>query len=455
MFNPLKIGALISASLLLAACGGTMPTLGGSKGNGSVISGSAAGGSQVDKNSNLERCDSTLGTLSVFEDTKDTWWSEYRSRYPRLGSTVPLIRLMVQQSNCFVIVERGRSMNAMMKERELMQSGELRDGSNFGAGQMVAADYTLSPAVLFAEKGTGGIGGAIGGALFGGIGKIVGGGASKNESETNMLLIENRSGVQVASAVGSAKNYDFSLFGGFFGGGAAAGVGAFSKTPEGKVVSAAFADSFNQMVRSLKQYKAQTVKGGLGKGGTLSIGGEDDKMPEAKPASPPPQTQTVVEQPVQEVAVVEQKSTTTVVSNSNNYISLDEIDENAMREYYSSLKGSVEGLGNFSTMTKEQADAWREEMKGKGGLLGATIGLNFLWGGPMVNRLETSMIELESWPPSARKKAWSVYGKRIERYNALFERHRGNILKNKAFDQGTLDTIEYVELLTADSFLID
>ena len=56
---------------------------------------------------------------------------------------------------------------------------------------------------------------------------------------------------------------------------------------------AAFADSFNQMVKALRNYKAQTVKGGLGTGGRLGVsGGEtaaskelDAKSGTAKPAS--------------------------------------------------------------------------------------------------------------------------------------------------------------------------
>ena len=48
--------------------------------------------------------------------------------------------------------------------------------------------------------------------------------------------------------------------------------GAFSNTPEGKVVTAAFADSFNQMVKALTNYKVQRVKGGLGKTGSLKVG---------------------------------------------------------------------------------------------------------------------------------------------------------------------------------------
>jgi hypothetical protein len=57
-----------------------------------------------------------------------------------------------------------------------------------------------------------------------------------------------------------------------FGGGVGGGAGGYTNTPEGKVLAAAFADSFNQMIRALRNYKAQQVKGGLGKGGNLKVG---------------------------------------------------------------------------------------------------------------------------------------------------------------------------------------
>lgn len=203
------------------------------------------------------------------------WWSEYTGHYPRLGSTVPVLRMMIQQSNCFVIVERGQAMSNLMQERALEDSGEMRSGSNFGKGQMVAADFTMSPSIQFAEKGTGGMGGALGGLIGGTGGRVFGalaGGVKSNEAATTLLLIDNRSSVQISSSVGSAKNMDFSLFGGAFGGSAGGGAGAFTNTPEGKVITAAFADSYNQMVRSLRNYQAQTVEGGLGKGGLLQVG---------------------------------------------------------------------------------------------------------------------------------------------------------------------------------------
>jgi hypothetical protein len=55
------------------------------------------------------------------------------------------------------------------------------------------------------------------------------------------------------------------------GGGAAGGLGGFSRTPEGKATVAAFIDAYNKMVVALRSYKAQDVQGGLGRGGQLKV----------------------------------------------------------------------------------------------------------------------------------------------------------------------------------------
>ncbi|GAA6154065.1 CsgG/HfaB family protein [Pseudoteredinibacter isoporae] len=264
----LLTAAISATALTLAACNGTTPTMGNAGGN--TVSGAAGGANAENRNTALESCSEPLGTLSVFEDRTLPWWNVYASRYPQLGSTIPVIRTMIQQSNCFVVVERGRAMQAMNTERELMNSGEMRSGSNFGKGQMVAADYTMNPSIQFSEKGTGGVGGLLGGLVGSTVG-VIAGGLKKNEASTTLLLIDNRSGVQISAAVGNAKNYDFNLFGGFFAG-AVGGAGGFTNTPEGKIIAASFADSYNNMVKALRNYKAQTVKGGLGKGGKLKVG---------------------------------------------------------------------------------------------------------------------------------------------------------------------------------------
>ena len=156
------ISVAIVITLGVAHSHATEPVLGGSK---TPATGAAGGATSEGASSQLEHCDESLGTMAVVEDQTAPWYGESLAQY-KLGSTVPVLRMMIQQSNCFVVVERGRAMNNMMQERALEQSGEMREGSNFGKGQMVAADYTMSPSITFSQKGTGGVGGALGG-LFG------------------------------------------------------------------------------------------------------------------------------------------------------------------------------------------------------------------------------------------------------------------------------------------------
>ena len=260
--------------------------------------GSAAGAATSGENTALEKCASPLGTVSLVENQTAGWYTILTGEY-KLPPTANLLRLLVQQSNCFVVVERGAAgMRAMSRERELMQSGEMRGGSNFGRGQMVASDYALSPEIVFSADNAGGIGGVLGGLIGGGSGRAVaaiGGGLQTREASAMLTLVDNRSGVQVAASEGSASKTDLNLFGGLFGGRAGAGLGGYTNTPQGKVITAAFMDAFNQMVRSLRNYRAQSVQGqGLGGGGRLGVDGgtapSQTYTPENAPKSTAPKS---------------------------------------------------------------------------------------------------------------------------------------------------------------------
>lgn len=265
----LRIFAIGVLALFTSGCMSNMSM--GSSGAKTVATGSAGGANAQNANQQLERCSASLGTLAIYEDRSESWYNYLRNDL-RLPSTIPVIRLLAQQSNCFVIVERGKAMNQMMEERALMKSGELRQTSNFGKGQMVAADYTVTPSITFSSGNTGGAGAVIG-ALFGSAAGAVAGGFKTSDASTVLTLIENRSGVQLAAAEGSARNTDFALFGGLFGGHAGGALGGYAKTPEGKVLVAAFMDSMNNLIRAVKAYKGQTVAGGLGAGGQLGVQG--------------------------------------------------------------------------------------------------------------------------------------------------------------------------------------
>lgn len=230
--------------------------------------GAAAGANSQGAAANLEHCAEPMGTIAVVEEQEGDWY-RYLTTDLRLPSTVPVIRMLIQQSNCFVVVERGRAMRNMMQERALMDSGELRQGSDFGKGQMVAADYTLNPSINFSQSNAGGIGAALGafGGPLGAVGALVGGLKFK-KAETMLTMIDNRSGVQIGVAQGNATKTDFGLgAGGGFG-----ALGGYSNTPEGKALAAAFADAYNNLVRAMRDYKPQQVQGGLGKGGKLKVG---------------------------------------------------------------------------------------------------------------------------------------------------------------------------------------
>jgi curli biogenesis system outer membrane secretion channel CsgG len=261
--------ALTTSTLIFTAACSTTPSLGGA---GTVASGSAAGGNAQGANSQLEKCSEPLGTVAVVEDQNASWRSVFTQQY-KMDSTVPLLRLIVQQSNCFLIVERGAAFDNMMMERELSQSGEMRNNSNMGKGQIVAADYTLKPNITFSEQTGGGSLGLGGFGLAGLAAGMVAGSMQSNEAATTLMMIDNRSSIQLVAAEGSAKNTDFGMLGGLFGGSAGGVGGAYNRTPEGKVLAAAFMDSYNNVVRAVRNYKAQSVRGGLGTGGRLGVDG--------------------------------------------------------------------------------------------------------------------------------------------------------------------------------------
>jgi curli biogenesis system outer membrane secretion channel CsgG len=267
----LRVLALASAVAVLSGCD-SMPVKLGDAGAKTPATGAAGGATAENASGQLERCDKPFGTIAVVEDQNASWYHVLSGQY-RLTSTVPVLRLLMQQSNCFIVVDRGRAMSNMQQERALQQSGELRAGSNFGKGQMVSADYSMTPEVLFSERGTGGLGAAAG-AIGGGVVGALVGSMKTNEASTLLTLVDNRSGVQVGVAEGSAKNTDFGLGGLIGGGGAAAGLGGYTNTPQGKVIAGAFMDSYNQLVRAMRNYQAQSMGDrGLGTGGRLGVDG--------------------------------------------------------------------------------------------------------------------------------------------------------------------------------------
>jgi hypothetical protein len=274
--NPSLRWAALAASLALAGCvtpGGGIVSTGG---NSTAASGSAGGSTSVGANSSLQRCDAPLGTLAVDDGRGKEWWGSFGAE-TKVTSIEPLIRLAVQQSNCFVITSIGNNrteskISAITDKQR--NSGEFRAGSKQQKGQRVAADYYLEPAVIIDNESTGQLVGTLGGLLGSrnrNLGALAGGLESK-ASVVTMTLLDIRSGVQIAISEGNATATNYGAALGVFGPSAGGTLSGFSRTPAGKATVAAFTDAYNNMVISLRNYKAQEVKGGLGKGGQLKVG---------------------------------------------------------------------------------------------------------------------------------------------------------------------------------------
>src|SRR5690606_14610433 len=132
-----------------------------------------------------------------------------------LGNPEALIKLIVQRSGCFQLVDRAGGLEMMQAERELSGSGDLQRGANIGKGQMVGADYFIIPDIVGSDSNASGnsIGGAVGGLLGNRtVGGLLGGMKSKKLTAHTLLTLTNtRTGVQELIAEGEAKKKDISF----------------------------------------------------------------------------------------------------------------------------------------------------------------------------------------------------------------------------------------------------
>ena len=222
----------------------------GSKDAAGTVTGAAGAEGAQNEAKQLVHCDKPFGKIAVYEpqDAMQKALTQFS-----LPSPTGLIRLMIQQSGCFVVVERGQAMQILQQERALANNGTSRSDSNMGGGQLAAADFVLTPEVQFSQQDAGGAGGGLVGigSLFGPIGMIVGavaGSVKFKQAQATLTLADTRSGVQLAAAQGASEKADLGVGGLAAGSGGLAAMGAYGNTAQGKVVAAAFLDAYNNMV---------------------------------------------------------------------------------------------------------------------------------------------------------------------------------------------------------------
>ena len=294
--RPLRRTLAVMTAALAAGCAS------GPKSEAPASTGAAGGATSVGADANLQTCPDTVGTVrlqdgnapantsstsgekadSALESLRGLLRDVDSMQQRRAGSpgaaAIESLRLLIQQSNCLAIVERGLSEAAASdeKRRAGASGGQMRDDANMGAGQEVAADFVLRSMVLGVNKDENSSGVRAGGLLGGMLGGLSMG-KSESTADVQLVLYDVRSKVQLAVAQGHGSGSNTNLASSVLGraGGLLGGVqvGTGSKTSTDKIVLQAFADAYNKLVPAIRNYRTQSVKGGLGAGGTLRVQG--------------------------------------------------------------------------------------------------------------------------------------------------------------------------------------
>ncbi|WP_395025568.1 CsgG/HfaB family protein [Comamonas odontotermitis] len=247
----------MAAALALAACGEKKTELGE---GGSEISGSAGPAGGQNAHASLERCDAPIATVALLENPRGYVMPSAANLPP---TPVPLVRLLMQQSGCFRVVDRAGGLQGTIREGELQDAGVLRPNGTVEKRKGYEAQYTMVPNLTFSEQDAGrGLAGII--AMIPMLRDIAGlAGVAEQvklkEAQTALFLTDNETTEQVAAATGSARATDLGVGGvvlGKLGGGAGAG---WSNTNEGKVIAAAFLHAHNQLVQQVRLLQAKDL----------------------------------------------------------------------------------------------------------------------------------------------------------------------------------------------------
>src|SRR5690349_12225470 len=117
----IKYAFLAGAALALGSTPASAGILGGHNDQSSAQKQQSAG------EATMPQCTHRIGTLAIVPPDKE-WWRELN-----LGSPEAIIKVFVQQSGCFSLVNRDRAMQSRAMERALAEQGELQRGSRMGA----------------------------------------------------------------------------------------------------------------------------------------------------------------------------------------------------------------------------------------------------------------------------------------------------------------------------------
>jgi curli biogenesis system outer membrane secretion channel CsgG len=218
-----KWGLLAAAGCVaLAACQTTSS-------DPNVSMASAASGGTSASASPPVSCQQPIGSATVVEPDPA---SAAAFQSVGLTSPVPMLRIMLSESNCFRVIDQAA-----------MGPG----------GRAPAAQFLITPNLILSNPDAGGF--SAGGFLGNVTGQKwlnnVGGSIQVKEAQTALFISDARSGEQLAAVQGRATATDFGVSFSGYGRGLNS-AGAYSSTPDGKVVMAAYVDAFNRLVAQMQ-----------------------------------------------------------------------------------------------------------------------------------------------------------------------------------------------------------
>ncbi|MBS0435270.1 MAG: curli production assembly/transport component CsgG [Proteobacteria bacterium] len=247
--------AAVAAALALAGCGKQGVELGQ---GGSVVSGSGGSAGAQGAAKELQKCDAPVAVVSLVENQRG-YVGIGRGGLPE--SPLPLVRVLMQQSGCFRIVDRNAGLDATVREQELKDKGVLRaDDTTVRKGRGIVAQYSVVPSLTFSEQDAGRqIGGILAQIPF--LNKFAGAAeqVKLKEAQVVLLLTDNETTEQLSSATGAARTTDLGVGGLVLGKTGGAGGLGWSNTNEGKVIAAAFLDAHNHLVEQVRVLAAKPL----------------------------------------------------------------------------------------------------------------------------------------------------------------------------------------------------
>ncbi len=194
------------------------------------------------------RCPETLGTLAVDDGREAAWWGPFSAR-TRVTTIEPMLRLVVQRSNCFVVTVHGGGV----------APAAARPSAPARRGPRQVPQYVLEPVILVAgEESTEDV--DLGRLIGRGLG-LAGAAMPTSSTSVTMSIFDVRSGVQVAASEGSAteSSYPSAVVG--LEPGAAEILADYGRTSAGQAAVAAFVDAYNKAVSGLQDQRAREAPG--------------------------------------------------------------------------------------------------------------------------------------------------------------------------------------------------